>query len=349
MSHRNIPVLAGVLLLAAASVPVQAEPTLKVGDAAPKLFVSKWLNGDAVEKFDAGTIYVVECWATWCGPCKAVIPHVSELNTKYKDKGVVIIGLNVWENDPAGVEKFVAEMGDKMNYRVAIDEGGREGKSAAAWLRAAGQNGIPCSFIVDKAGKIAWIGHPAGMAPVLAQVVEGKFDPAAQADLEQRKQAIMQKLMQAQQDGNVNALLAGIDEMAKIDPDFAARSGAFKFHVLLTHNQLDAAYKLGGELLEGAAKDDPEQLNEMSWTILTEENIERRDYKLAMKMAQRGVELTNGENAAILDTLARAYFDTGEIAKAVQYQRQAVEKADDEIKEELKQTLERYENATQIR
>jgi thiol-disulfide isomerase/thioredoxin len=61
-------------------------PTLKVGDPAPKLHVSKWLNGDPVEKLEKGTTYVIECWATWCGPCRASIPHVSELNTKYKDK-----------------------------------------------------------------------------------------------------------------------------------------------------------------------------------------------------------------------------------------------------------------------
>ncbi len=136
--------------------------TLMVGHAAPKLQVSKWAQGEPVKDFERDKAYIVEFWATWCGPCVATIPHVNDLHTKFKDKGLVVIGQNVWENDTSKVEPFIKKMGEKMTYRVALDsmEGSEKGKMAETWMMAAGQNGIPAAFVVDKQGKIAWIGHP---------------------------------------------------------------------------------------------------------------------------------------------------------------------------------------------
>lgn len=153
--------LAAVLALVAGLGWTQAA-TLKVGDPAPKLEAGKWIQGDPVTRFEPGKAYLVEFWATWCGPCRATIPHLNELHSKFKEKGLVVIGQNVWERDESLVAPFVKKMGDKMSYRVALDDksGSKEGKMAKTWMEAAGRNGIPSAFLVDKTGKIAWIGHP---------------------------------------------------------------------------------------------------------------------------------------------------------------------------------------------
>ena len=149
----------------AASGPAYAQTakpaTIKVGSSAPKLAVGEWVKGTPV-KIGDGKVHVVEFWATWCGPCRMTIPHLTELARKYKGKAD-FTGVSVWEegtNVPAQVKKFVKEMGAQMDYHVARDDA--KGTTAKTWMDAAKQDGIPTAFVVDKKGKIVWIGHPMG-------------------------------------------------------------------------------------------------------------------------------------------------------------------------------------------
>src|SRR5262249_1044222 len=139
----------------------------------------------------------VEFWATWCGPCRESIPHLKELQKKYKD--VVFIGVSVYESDQARVAPFVKKMGDKMDYRVALDavpEGGegKDGKMAKGWMDAPGQRRIPAAFVVNGDGVIAWIGRPAGLEKPLEAIVAGKWDVKLAAAREKRRQEITTKL-----------------------------------------------------------------------------------------------------------------------------------------------------------
>lgn len=163
-----------------------AGPTLKVGDAAPEFKVSGWLKGTPVTALDASKTYIVECWATWCGPCIAAFPHLSEI-AKANEGKITVIGVDVWERKSADeVKKFVEEQGDKMSYNVASDG---DGAIATNWLKAAGKNGIPCAFVVSK-GKVAWIGHPGRLEQkLLDSIVDGSFDIAAYAKAEEKQAA----------------------------------------------------------------------------------------------------------------------------------------------------------------
>src|SRR5688572_31224106 len=118
MTHRFLLFVGSAMTIAllAHSAPAAA---LGVGDPAPKLAQGKYVQGEPVTEFEKGKVYVIEMWATWCGPCIAAIPHVTELQKKYADQGVIVIGQNVWENDESKVEPFIQKMGEKMTYRVA--------------------------------------------------------------------------------------------------------------------------------------------------------------------------------------------------------------------------------------
>jgi hypothetical protein len=88
---------------------------------------------------------------------------------------------------------------------------------------------------------------------------------------------------------------------------------------------------------------EPVILNEMAWTILTDEKVKQRDLPLATKLAKAGVDASEGKNPGILDTYARALFDSGKVADAVEYQQKAVTACeDDSTKSELEATLRKY-------
>lgn len=139
------------------------------GDLAPGWKTGKWIQGEPVEKLERGKVYLIECWATWCGPCVAGIPHLNDLHLKYKDRGLVVIGQNVAQKDELLVRKFVRSMGKKMTYRVVMDEmpataveNSLSGTMLDAWIQpqVSQSPGIPTAFLVGKDGRMAWSGHP---------------------------------------------------------------------------------------------------------------------------------------------------------------------------------------------
>ena len=140
--------------------PKKPEASLKIGDPAPALKATKWLQGTEVKSFEKGKIYIVEFWATWCGPCIVMMPHMSEMQQEYKDKGVSFIGYTAKDNrgnNQESVSKFVEGRGPKLKYTFAYAD---DRDTYEAWMTAAGQGGIPCCFVVDKETRIAYIGHP---------------------------------------------------------------------------------------------------------------------------------------------------------------------------------------------
>jgi len=215
--HAQIPaVTASAPSQQATSTQTDSPRYLNIGDHAPVLQSAKWLKGTPVPQFEKGKLYVVEFWATWCGPCKENIPHLTEMARKYKDK-VSIIGVDIWENAKPGegdpmtrVTKFVRDKGSVMDYIVAAD--GADDTIANTWMKAAGEQGIPCSFIVDKEGNVVWIGHPAKMQNALEQVVAGTYDPAP---LKQERETHLQLLRPVEEAMTARNYPAAIERIEK--------------------------------------------------------------------------------------------------------------------------------------
>lgn len=326
---------------------------LMVGDPAPKMEISKWVKGKSVDKFEKGKLYVVEFWATWCGPCKISIPHLTELAHKYKDK-VDFVGVSVWEDDQSAVEPFVKSMGDKMAYNVAMDvvpskdKRGSDGMMSMHWMKAAGRDGIPSAFIVDRDSKIAWVGHPMQMEEALAKIVGDKYSDddykkakdAQEADL--RIAGFREKLNTAAQSGDDKAILAVLDSMvADSNRNVQVEGGSMKFSFLLGKKQYDDAYATAKMLVAGPLKDDSDALNSIAWSIVDPQNgPEKKDLDLAMSAAMRSVELK--KDSANLDTLARVYFCKGDKAKAIEIEKEAMAMAPEAEKKTYADAIKEY-------
>jgi thiol-disulfide isomerase/thioredoxin len=331
---------------------------LNPGDPAPALSLEEWVKGKPTSSLEKGNIYVVEFWATWCGPCIRAIPHLSELQDKHQRDNVRIIGVAAserGESDEARLEKlrgFVSERDADMRYDVAFDA---DRSMANAWLRAAGLNTIPNSFIVDKQGRIAWIGSPTALDEPLAQVIEGTWNTEAFA-AEYRKERAARAMLTEQarlrtavQRGEHDEALASIDRLSTLDERMKSALAGQKFELLLIHKKDHAAaYAFGGDAVRTFAKDDAEALNHIAWTIVDPDNadLKNKDLDLALRAATRADQLTRGESGAIVDTLAKVHFDRGEIAKALELQEKAVKVSVGQPYEaELKARLEQYRAA----
>jgi thiol-disulfide isomerase/thioredoxin len=326
MSPRPLAVLAVCLPLLSRA--------LGVGDAAPELTVGKWVQGDPVKALETGKVYIVEFWATWCGPCRATIPHLNDLHKEFKDKGLVVIGQNVWEREEAKVGPFVAKMGEKMTYRVALDDKTKDekGAMAKAWMEAANQDGIPSAFVVGKDKKIAWIGHPSALdGKIIQAVLDGKFDAEkaavdrkAEEATAQAGREIFMKFISAVRAENFDDALAVVEEMEKNeDKRLSAMAPALRMNVFAQKKDWAAFTSAAAKVAEGA-QDNENKLNELAWALVTARGNDKPDLELAHKWATRANELAKGENPAFLDTLARVKFMKGDKEEAVKLEEKAL-------------------------
>jgi thiol-disulfide isomerase/thioredoxin len=324
-----------------AVVTATAAPTLKVGDPAPPLKVAKWFKGQPVEKLEPSSVYVVEFWATWCGPCKKSIPHLTELAKQFDGKAR-IIGVSVFEAEEtnhekrlAAVSKFVTDMGDKMDYSVAADD--NDGSMAKNWVEAAGETGIPLAFIVGKDGKIAWIGNPwQDMDKRLADTVAGKLDSkAVQAEANQRQadkdarervRELLKPVGELQEAKKYPEAIAALDKVIAEHSELAEKTGVLRFKLLLPSDEA-AAFIQARKLLDGQLKNNPTALYMMGRDLI-ETPLKTHDWDLCIAVLQRSCELTKDTDPSSLSVLSHAHFGKGNLAQAVKTGELAVRLAD---------------------
>jgi thiol-disulfide isomerase/thioredoxin len=140
-------VLAPVLATAQALAPQENQPVIRFvrnPDLAPDFKLTaldgKPLGLAALQ----GKVIFLNFWATWCGPCRAEVPDLIALQDRYKDR-LQIIGLNVDDDDPAEIQKYVEETG--INYPVAMT-------SNDIRIQYGGIPALPTSFVLDTEGRV---------------------------------------------------------------------------------------------------------------------------------------------------------------------------------------------------
>lgn len=112
-----------------------------------------------------GKVVVMDFWATWCPPCRAVMPSLQKLHEKYKDQGVLVLGMNCWESGDA--KAHMKENGFTYGLMLNADE----------VAKAYGVNAIPTLVVVGPDGKVAHRSVGAGGEEAIENAIKNSIKP----------------------------------------------------------------------------------------------------------------------------------------------------------------------------
>jgi thiol-disulfide isomerase/thioredoxin len=367
-----------ILLATELAAAATLTPTLRIGDPAPPLKVMTWIKGQPVTRFEPGHVYVVEFWATWCGPCAAAMPHLSELQKTYAGR-LTVVGVDAREADAgkadaAAVNAFVKKKGDRMAYTVAMDDPVKM-TVFGDWMTAAGSYGIPTTFIVDRAGKLAWVGHPFSSSDkefspefntAIEQALNATSDLVAAKALQEKVNdetarrlkylQTLQPMTDAQKRKDYAAVVVEADKILAGEPEYASAAFRAKLGALL-HTNEDGALALA----RSKAQDEPflAQLHASSgdqywahvvgYAIAQEEGLSKATYQLAADSLRKTAD-SNPDDFMSRQALAKAHYRLGNFKEAIAAQEAAIAVAQkrgysEDYLSKLKQALADYRSA----
>ena len=305
-------------------VSIPTRPSLEPGMAAPPVKLASVLQGASFSGiFEKGRPYVVEFWATWCEPCEISMPRVSGLQAKYGDSVQIV---SVTAEGRTTVKKFLGRnkngnkngniWSDLLKQSIALDD---NRITNANYMEAAGQQGnLPCAFIVNRDGNIAWIGNSQEVDRPLSQIIDGTFDIEQSTDMFRAKYDVKSAIAQ----GDLDSALGMLAELSESYPK-NRQIWMMQLELLLSMGRVVEYYETA-ELVVVANPEDFVLLNTIAWEIAAGHTGDNRDLNLAMKAAMLASEATSHSNAMILDTVARVHYENGDFSQAVEWQSMAV-------------------------
>lgn len=323
------------------SEPIWQKAALSVGDAAPAIDIEHWISDGGgkfshIKEFEKGKVYIVEFWSMGCGPCIQAMPHISELQQKFADRGVQII--SVTDEPLEAVNEFLPndapESGGKTfaevteNYCLASDP---DRSTSQAYMEAARRYGIPQAFLIGKDGKVEWVGHPLQLDEVLEQVVSDKWDRQAFADTFAAEQQLDAPSRDVQQmaANDVAKANAMIDELVAAAPSEPLKKAAEQLRSMIGVNAYRECLKgdqaKAGEMLAqlaGQGNGQPFYLANLvvpiEQMVANGEEVQAELYEPALKAVDEAIPTTEGFEKEVYRCLrVRLLQAKGELDQAI--------------------------------
>ncbi|MGB7326861.1 MAG: TlpA disulfide reductase family protein [Rubripirellula sp.] len=354
--------LASALAMAATDSGLASAAELGIGSKAPAIDIEHWLQDGAgafkpVTKFAADKVYVVEFWATWCGPCIGSMPHLAELQNKYRGEGVQIISVSdetVDEvKDLMGKEhpdagKTFAEITSAYSLTTDPDRSVYED-----YMDASKQQGIPTAFIVGKTGLIEWIGHPGNMDEPLEGVVNDSWDREAfkaEMKLQEALEENMQKMASLAGAGKFDEAIVVADEQIAASPNDMMKEHwtAVRHSLKLSSGKLDDETTAYYNAQIGEMKGDLDSLVRFGYSLygVSQQGVD------VSALAGTTIKALEAESESVADEAKPMYFNAiavlsdanGDLDKAIKSQESAIEFADERQKPRLKPMLQEFKD-----
>lgn len=146
-----------VLLLILLTGNSLAQNSVKVGDKAPKINITDYLLNTPKDKKLENKFIVLEFWATWCAPCLSAVPHLNDLQNKYKYRDDLVF-LSLTYEKPEKTKRTLEKV--KFNTIVVSDQTKETENNFKV-------KGIPHTVLIDNKGIIKWIGIPSELTDTL--------------------------------------------------------------------------------------------------------------------------------------------------------------------------------------